>query len=225
VHLALKLPGAVEGALADNVREAVGLRILPAFRPAAVLAGQVDELVLEARSALFGEFARRRAGAPLRVHDVRVRVTGLLFHPRRLAETGKLELLDVKALAVERLVITQSDLSEFLRGQRGLAGGRVALEDGRARVTLPLPGPDLAARIRVLPGADGSPFALQADDVRYGALRLPRWLVDSIVRNFDPTPRLRRLPVAVTLAPVRITAGRIEVGGAAGEPTRPTEKR
>jgi hypothetical protein len=211
--------------LADTMREPEGFRIALAVRDGALLAGQVDEAVLEARSALVGEFARRRAGAPMRVHDVRVRVTGLLFHPRRLAETGTLELLDLKALAVERLVITQSDLSEFLRGQRGLGGGRVALEEGRARVTLALPGPDLAARIRVLPGAGGSPFALQADVVRYGALRLPRWLVDSIVRNFDPTPRLRQLPVAVTLAPVRITAGRIEVGGAAGEPTGPPEKR
>jgi hypothetical protein len=37
--------------------------------------------------------------------------------------------------------------------------------------------------------------------------------VDWIIRHFDPTPGLRRLPVPVTLAPVRIRPGRIEVGG------------
>ncbi len=211
--------------LADTMREAEDFRIALGVRDAALLAGQVDEAVLEARSALVGEFARRRAGAPLRVHDVRVRVTGLLFHPRRLAETGKLELLDVKAVAIERLVVTEGDLSEFLRGQRGLAGVRVALEDGGARMTLALPGPDLTSRIRLLPGVGGSPFALQTDEVRYGSVRLPRFLVSWIARNFDPGPRLSQLPVAVTLAPVRITAGRIEVGGTAGEPTGRTEKR
>lgn len=214
-QLALKLPGAVERALGSYVRGAVGLRILPVFRPDALLGGQLDELVLEARSALVGEFARHRAGAPLRIRDIRLRARGVLFHPRRLADTDRLELLDIESLTVERLVVTETDLQEFLRGQRGLGLVEVALEEGRARVTIVLPGPDLMAGIRLLPGSGGSPFALEADGLHYGSLRLPRLLVDWIVRNFDPTPRLRRLPVAVRLGPVRITAGRIEVGGAA----------
>jgi hypothetical protein len=37
--------------------------------------------------------------------------------------------------------------------------------------------------------------------------------VDWIMRHFDPTPALRRLPVAVTLASMRIVPGRIEIGG------------
>jgi len=32
------------------------------------------------------------------------------------------------------------------------------------------------------------------------------------VRNFDPTPRLRRLPMAVSLAPVHMRPQRLEVG-------------
>jgi len=36
--------------------------------------------------------------------------------------------------------------------------------------------------------------------------------VNWIVRNFDPTPRLRRLPMPVSLAPIRIERGRLEVG-------------
>ena len=207
--------------LADTVREAEGVGIALRYVDAALLAGQMEEAVLEARSALVGEFTRRRAGAPLRVHNVRVRADGVLFHPRRLAETGSLELLDLKALAIEHLVVTESDLQEFLRGQRGLAGVRVALEDGGARFTLALPGLDLVARIRLLPGAGGRPFVFQADEVRYGSVRLPRVLVNWIVRNFDQTPRLRELPVAVTLGPVQIKAGRIVVGG----PAAPQDKR
>jgi len=36
--------------------------------------------------------------------------------------------------------------------------------------------------------------------------------VNWIVRNFDPTPRLRRLPTAVSLAPVQMRPQRLEVG-------------
>ncbi|MEX2222191.1 MAG: hypothetical protein WEG40_10365 [Candidatus Rokuibacteriota bacterium] len=53
---------------------------------------------------------------------------------------------------------------------------------------------------------------LRAAEVRYGGVRLPRLLVDWIVRNFDPTPRLRRQPIPVSLAPIRIRPGRLEVG-------------
>ena len=55
-------------------------------------------------------------------------------------------------------------------------------------------------------------FTLRAADVRYGGVRLPSLLVNWIVRNFDPTPRLRRLPMPVSMAPIRIQRGRLEVG-------------
>jgi hypothetical protein len=214
-QLALKLPEAIRSALAGNVREAVDLKIT--LRADQVRDGKIALVVLEARSALVGEFTRRRAGAPLRIRGVRLRARDLLFNPGRLADTGRFELLDVKSLAVEGLVVTEADLREFLRGQRGLGNITAALEEGRARVALALPGPDLSAELRLMPGAAGSPFTLEADELRYGSLRLPRLVVDWIVRNFDPTPRLRQLPVAVTLGPVRIAPGRIEVGGAPEE--------
>jgi hypothetical protein len=214
-QVGLALPEAIRSALAGNVREAVDLKI--ALRADQARDGKIAVMVLEARSALVGEFTRRRAGAPLRIRGVRLRARDLLFNPRRFADTGRFELLDVKSLAVERLVVTEADLAEFLRGQRGLGGITVALEEGRARVGLTLPGPDLVTRIRLLPGSGGSPFTLSADELSYGSLRLPRFLTDWIVRNFDPTPRLRQLPVPVTLGSVRITPGRIEVDGAAEE--------
>jgi hypothetical protein len=60
------------------------------------------------------------------------------------------------------------------------------------------------------------PFSLQADGVRYGGVRLPPLLVRWVVRNFDPTPRLRRLPMTVSLAPISIDAGRLDVGSETG---------
>jgi hypothetical protein len=46
-----------------------------------------------------------------------------------------------------------------------------------------------------------------------------------IVRNFDPTPRLRRLPMAVSVNPISITAGRLEVGLDPDPLCRPKESR
>jgi hypothetical protein len=44
---------------------------------------------------------------------------------------------------------------------------------------------------------------------------LPDWLVGWIVRHLDPTPRLRRLPVPVTLPALRIAPGRVEIASSA----------
>jgi len=71
-------------------------------------------------------------------------------------------------------------------------------------------------------GSPPVPFALRASDVRYGGVRLPGFLVDWIVRNFDPTPRLRRLPMPVSMAPMRIQRERLEVGED-GAPTAATK--
>jgi hypothetical protein len=72
-------------------------------------------------------------------------------------------------------------------------------------------------------GSPPDPFTLRAADVRYGGVRLPRLLVDWIVRNFDPTPRLRRLPMAVLMAPIGIQRGRLEIGED-GAPTAATKE-
>jgi hypothetical protein len=49
-------------------------------------------------------------------------------------------------------------------------------------------------------------------DLRVAGVRVPELLFDWIVRNFDPTLRLRNLPVPVAVAPIRISPGRIEIG-------------
>lgn len=64
------------------------------------------------------------------------------------------------------------------------------------------------------------PLVLCAAGLSYFVLPLPSLVVDGVWRHLDPTPRLRRLPVAVTLATPRILPGRLEIGGEAGAATR-----
>jgi hypothetical protein len=143
---------------------------------------------------------------------VRLRARDVLVNPGRLAATGVVELLDVGALVVERLGVAEADLVEFIAAQRGLGGLRATLGDGAIRAHWALPGPALSARLTLVAGPAPKPFSLQATDVRYGGVPLPALLVDWIVRNFDPTPRLGRLPMPVSLAPIRIETGRLEIG-------------
>ena len=91
-------------------------------------------------------------------------------------------------------------------------GLRATMDEGWIQARWALPGPGLSARLALAAGSPPAPFTLRAADVRYGGVRLPGFLVDWIVRNFDPTPRLRRLPMPVSMAPIRIQRARLEVG-------------
>ncbi len=205
------------------VREPVGLRVRVEYEPEAILAGQVGRLVVEADSALVGETNRKNRSL-LRVRDVRLRVEDLLFDPRRLVETGVLEELDVGVLGIDHLTGTDEDLREFLAGQRDAAGIAVSLGEDAAQVHVTRLGPAISARVRILPAGADSPFSLAADRVRVGRLRVPAFLVDWIVRGFDPTPRLRQLPIPVLIDEISVRRGRIEIGGAGADadtPARP----
>jgi hypothetical protein len=208
--LAARLRAGVEALLAPVVREARDLRVTLDYDDEALAAGRVASVIVQAESALVGEFARRRPS--LRIGPVRLRVRDALVNPGRLAATGVVELLDVGALEVERLGVAEADLAQFIAAQRGLGGLRATLGDGAIRAHWALPGPALSAQLALVAGPAPKPFSLRATDVRYGGVPLPALLVDWIVRNFDPTPRLRRLPMPVSLAPIRIETGRLEVG-------------
>jgi len=216
--LADRLRIGAEALLADVVRDARGLRVSVEYRDEALRRGEVDQVTVQAESALVGEFVRRKP--PLRIGPVRVRARGVVVNPGRLAGTGVVELLDVESLTVEWLEISQQDLTDFIAQQRGLSGLRVTMEEGWIRVDWRLLGPALSARLALAAGTPPDPFTLRATDVRYGGVRLPALLVDWIVRNFDPTPRLRRLPMAVVLAPVHIRPQRLEVGAAVAAATK-----
>jgi hypothetical protein len=222
-ELAERLRRGVGDLLADVVREARGLRVTLDYRDEALAAGRVDAVTLEAESALVGEFARRKP--PLRIGPVRLRARAVLVNPGRLAATGAVELLDVGLLSVERLGVAETDLTEFIARQRGLGGLRATMEEGWVHAHWALPGPSLSARLALTAGPPPQPFTLRAADVRYGGVRLPPLLVDWIVRNFDPTPRLKRLPMPVSLATIRIVPGRLEVGDGAAATAQSKEPR
>jgi hypothetical protein len=203
--------------LAAYAREAAGLRLKAEYRPDAILRGRVDRVVIEAESALVGETARRDQ-ALLPVRDVRVVVHGLLVNPRRLMEANALELLDADSVRLERATITEEDLRGFLRGQRAGKSVTVALEDGVAEVTVRRLGPPLFARARLLAAGDGRPVALSAERVRVGPVPVPDLLVAWVVRHLDPTLRLRRLPIPISLAAIHVRPGRLEVGEGSPRP-------
>jgi hypothetical protein len=209
-ELARRLESSPGQLLAANVRDPAGLRLRVQYQPDAILRGHVDRVIIEADSAVVGEM-KRLDRAPLRIHEARLEVEGLIMNPRRLLETGQLEVLDVKALRVQHLVVTEGDLREFLRGQRP-AGVSVRLGAGAADVQVDRIGPELYARVRLLSGSAESPFTLVADRVKIGPLPVPDMLTDWIVRQFDPTLAMRRLPIEVTLSPIRIEPGRIAIG-------------
>jgi hypothetical protein len=118
----------------------------------------------------------------------------------------------MEGLRVSRLTVTEQDLDMFLRGQPVGRGMTIALRDGTGDVLVTAFGPALRARIRFGPADRDRPFTLIVERISIGGIRMPGFLVDWIMRHFDPTPALRRLPIPVTLAPVRILPGRIEIG-------------
>ncbi|HKZ06803.1 MAG TPA: LmeA family phospholipid-binding protein [Methylomirabilota bacterium] len=212
-ELAARLSAAATEYLTDFAREPLGLAVKAQHQPDALRRGEVDRVVLEADSALVGEHARGRPA--LRVRDLRVVAHRLRFNPGRLAATGRLEILDLEGLTVERLRVDEADLLAFLRAQRGMSRAGLALGAGEARMSVGLGrGPTLAARVRFVPGVRGAPFALDISQVRLGGVALPELLVGWIVRHLDPTPRLRRLPVPVTIPSLRIAPGRVEIAAA-----------
>jgi hypothetical protein len=216
--LARRLVAGVESFLEAYTREARGVIVLPESTAERLRRGEVARVTVEADSALVGEVAR---GRPLmRVRDLRVVARGLRFNPGRLGATGRLEVLDLEGLAIERLRVDEADLLDFVSAQKGLRGATVSLEDGVARVSMSLAGTAVTARVRFLPGRGSAPFALSVEGMRVGGMPVPSLLVSWLVGHLDPTPRLRRLPIVVTLATPRLLSGRLEIGGEAGASTR-----
>jgi hypothetical protein len=207
------------GAFRAHFAGAVDFRARVGYKPEALLRGEAERLEILAASALVGEMARRDR-APLRVRNLRIDVEGLLFDPRRFVETGELHLLDVRAIAIRQATITEEDLRELLKGQPAGQGVTIQLRDGFAEAAVQRGGLRVSARVKLVAPAGDRPLGMEVADVRVGPLPIPDFLANWVVRHFDPTLALRRLPVHVTVEPVRIRTGRIEVGGPALAATR-----
>ncbi len=207
--LARSLDTGLRQRLAEVARDVEGLEIRLAYEPDALVRGRVQRLTLDARAAAVGEL-RRAGAATLRLQHLTVVAEDVLVNPYAL-DAGRLELLDVARLRVERAEVTPADLQAFVAALKGFARTRVRFAAGGVEIAVEQPGPDLSARVRLTPAAD-RPFALAVDRARLGGVPLPRLLVDWVVRNYDPTPRLARLPVRVDLARVTVSEQGLRVG-------------
>jgi hypothetical protein len=165
--------------------------------------GRVDRVELEARAATVGDYSRPRP-ALLRVHDLRLVVEDALVNPFSLEAEGRLDPLDAGRVRFERATIRSADLTAFLRDLKGFTSASVELGRGFASFAFRQLGPDVRARVRILPGRDG-PIAVAADHVTVGGVTIPALLVNWVVRNFDPSP------VIASRSPVAIEVGRIEI--------------
>ena len=65
---------------------------------------------------------------------------------------------------------------------------------------------------RPVPQARRLEHGIEVEQLRLGSIAIPGFLVDWATHQFDPALRLRNLPVEVSLAPIRIRPGRVEVG-------------
>jgi len=177
---------------------------------AEITRGRVRRLEVTARAAAVGEL-RARDAPTLRVHDLKVVIDDVLVNPYAL-EAGRVQVLDVGRFRLERMEVAAADVQAFVAGFKAFRGSRVHLGPGWIDVVVEQPGPDLAARVRVVPAAD-RPFGLAVDRARVGWLPLPRLLVDWVARNYDPTGQIAaRLAFPVEVAHVATSEQAIRVG-------------
>ena len=207
--LARDVQAAVRRALADFATDVQGLDITLGYDES-LLRGHVGRIEIRAASARLGEL-KRPGSSLLRVGDARMVFEDVLVNPFAVHATGRLSPLDARRAAIQQVTIREADLQAFLKEQKGFKTASVKLEPGALAFAIGLPGPDVAARVRVLPATD-RPFALAAEHVTVGGLPVPALLVDWVVRTWDPTPRIAsRLPMPVAVERIDITPEAIRI--------------
>ena len=206
---AREVQAAVRRALADVATDVQGLEIDLAYDDT-LLRGHIGRVQIRAAAARLGEL--KRPGSPLlRVSDVQFTFEDVLVNPFSVHANGRLSPLDARRASLDRGSIREDDLRAFLKEQKGFKTASVKLEPGALAFVMSLPGPDVAARVRLLPASD-RPFALAADHVTVGGIPVPSMLVDWVVRTWDPSPRIAsRLPVPVSVGRIDITPEAIRI--------------
>ncbi len=198
-----RLDQAIRQRLPQIARDIDGLEIRSTTTAEQARDGRVARVELEARAATVGDFSRPRP-APLRVHDLRLVVEDALVNPFSLDEDGRLDPLDAGTVRFERATILSGDVRAFLRSAKGFTTASVELGRGSASFAFSQFGPDVRARVRILPGREG-PISVMPEFVSVGGVTVPAALVDWVARNYDPSP------VLAARAPVRLEVGRIEI--------------
>jgi len=198
-----RLEQAIRRRLSPVARDIDGLEIRSVTTEERARDGRVDRVELEARAATVGDFSRPRP-ALLRVHDLRLVVEDALVNPFSLDEESRLDPLDAGRIRFERATILSADLTALLRDLKGFSKASVELGRGFASFAFTQFGPDVRARVRILPGRDG-PIVVVADHVSVGGVAIPALLVTWVVRNYDPSP------VMAARSPAPIGVGRIDI--------------
>jgi hypothetical protein len=207
--LARAVERAIRARLSEAARDVEGLEVRLTWDDA-IRHGRITRAELRAAAATVGELTRRNA--PLaRVRDVQIAVDELLVNPFSAFALGRLDPLDARRVRIERATMLAADFGAFLRELKGFERASVTLERGALDFRVPLAGPDVTARVRLLP-ADDRLFAVAFERVRVGRVPLPGPLVDRVLRGYDLSLGLAsRLPVRLEVGRVEITPGAIRV--------------
>lgn len=208
-RLAEAVEAAFRARLSDVARDVAGLRVRLTY-DGDIARGRIGRIDVFADSVRMAEWKRRDAAA-LTLRDVHMVLDDVRFNPFAAWNGKRFDLLDVGRFRIERATIGAGDLRDFLAALKGFGGTRVTLGPGFADVAVRLPGPDVDARVRILAATD-RPFRVAAERVWVGGVPVPGPFVNWVVRNFDPTLRLARLPIATEIARVSVTPQAIQVG-------------
>jgi hypothetical protein len=201
-ELARAVEAGLRRRLDDVARDIEGLEVRLAHDDG-IRSGRIQRAELHAAAATLGEFTR--PGTPhLRVHDLTLVLDDLLVNPWSAQADRRFDPLDAGRLRLETLTVTLPDLQAFVSGLKRFRRTTVAVDGDALAVTIRQAGPDVSARVRLLPAAD-RPFALAAERVRVAGVPVPAALVNWVIRNFDPSPRIAsRLPFPVEIGRVTV---------------------
>lgn len=204
-----EVEAAIRRELAAVAVEVEGLQIR-LVHDEVIRTGRIRRVEILAASARVGDLKRR--GAPLlRLSDVRIAFDDVLVNPFSVHAETRLGPLDARRVTIVQATVSEADFRAFLREQKAFRRSTVRLEPGAVAIVVGQSGPDVAARIRLLPGAD-RPFTVVAEDVRVGGVPVPSLLVDWVIRNYDPSARLAsRVPVPVSLGAIDIAPGAVRI--------------
>jgi hypothetical protein len=207
--LARAVADAVRVRVGEVTRDAEGLEVRLDY-DAGILGGHIKRLEIAAAVVTVGELQRRQA--PLRLRDLRVVVDDALVNPWSAAREGRFHPLDAGRLTIERAVIDSADLQSFVRQVKGLDRMSLSLGAGFVDLGFDVPGPDVAARVKLVAMAD-RPVGLVAERVTLGGVPVPALFVNWVMSNFDPSRGIgTRLPFPATIRPVTVTPSGIRIG-------------
>ena len=205
--------GGVRRRLGEVARDVEGLDVRLTYDEG-ILAGRIARADIRAAAATLGEL-NRPGTSTLRVHDLRVVLEGLIVNPWSARESGRFDPLDLGKLRLESATVTIADLQAFVAGLKRFHRSTITADGDALAVAIRQSGPDVTARVRMTAATD-RPFALSAERVRVGGVPVPAALVNWVIRNFDPTPKIASrvpFPVEIGRVSVRDQALRISEGG------------